>query len=98
MSFDIDDTVRLRVLFTDVNDAAVDPTEITIIHRDPNGVEVTEIYNGGAGNVVKAAVGDYHLLLTPAVSGKWAWRGEGTDTPNAQGEKIFYVRDQNVDA
>ena len=65
--------VRLWANFTQEG-ALVDPSEVTIMHRDPSGNEASEVYNGGAGNVVKSGTGQYYLDLTLDEAGTWSWR------------------------
>lgn len=96
MIFDVGDQVRLTATFTDTASAPSDPSEVTLRHRDPAGNVAAEIYNGGAGNVVRDGAGAYHLDLDIDEAGRWYWRAEGTVTPRAAGERSFEVRASQV--
>ncbi len=91
-TFDIGDRLRLTVTFKDVDDAPSDPTEVTIQHRNSEAGSVTETYDGGAGLVVKDSTGVYHLDANLDKPGRWYWRAQGEDTPEAAGERSFTVR------
>lgn len=91
-TFDVGDRLRLKAAFTDESDAGSDPSEVTIKHRDPSGNVAMESYNAGAGNVVKDSTGNYHFDLDLDEPGRWYWRTEGDDSPEAAGERSFTVR------
>ena len=74
--FFVGQSVRLWGVF-EQDGAFADPSEVTIMHRDPSANEASEVYNGGAGNVVKSATGKYYLDLTLDEAGTWAWRVKG---------------------
>ena len=95
--FDVGDRVRLEVTFTDSTGADSDPTEVTIRHRVEAAEPVAEVYNGGLGAVVRQAAGRYHLDLDLAAAGRWYWRAEGMETPQAAGERAFTVRASQFD-
>lgn len=62
------------------DNVATDPTECSIMHRDPSGNEATEIYNGGAGNVQKSSTGRFYLALDLDEEGTWYLRVKTTGT------------------
>lgn len=79
-TFKLGALVRLSAAFTDVDGLAADPTDVTIKHRVGNtGTITTEVYNGGAGNVIKDSVGNYHLDVLLDTIGTWYWRAIGDD-------------------
>ncbi|KKL22915.1 hypothetical protein LCGC14_2430680, partial [marine sediment metagenome] len=43
-SYDEGDLIRLSAAFTDLNDAAVDPTTVTVKHKTPDGTITTKVY------------------------------------------------------
>ena len=57
-TFDIGDRIRLSASFIDIAGAASDPTEVTVKHRAPSGTVVSEVYDGGAGNVQRGGAGE----------------------------------------
>lgn len=89
-SYFISQKVRLWANFTQDGDLN-DPTEVTIMHRDPSGNEASEVYNGGAGNVVKSSTGQYYLDLTLDESGDWYWRVKTTGVVTAYERRIHVV-------
>ena len=91
-TFDIGDRIRLGVTFKDIADELSDPTEVTIKHRNSTAGSATAIYDGGAGAVVKDGTGAYHLDIDLDNPGRWYWRAQGDDTPEAAGERSFSVR------
>lgn len=95
-SVDIGQALRLWALYRQGN-AFTDPTEATIMHRDPSGNEASEVYNGGAGNVVKQATGQYYLDLTLDEEGTWYWRAKGTGVV-AAGERMITVLESGFDS
>lgn len=94
-SFYVDQMVRLWVN-VEQDGALTDPTEVTIMHRDPSGNEASEVYNGGAGNVVKSSTGEYYLDLTLDEAGDWYWRVKTTGVVTAY-ERRIHVYTSNFD-
>jgi len=70
--YDIGDEILLRVTFRDLAGALADPSgEITLNYEPtPGGALVTEIYNNGAGNVVRASAGIYQFAFTTTAAGR----------------------------
>ena len=102
MSFYLKNNVlRLTATFADIDGNVTDPSEVTVVHKDPSGNLTTEIYNGGAGNVGKVSTGVYRLDVLLDESGKWTWSAQGDDalgeTLVAYSETIFHVRDGVLD-
>ena len=64
--------------------AATDPTAVTVTVTDPKGVVTTPA-------AVKDFVGNYHVNVTPTVSGTWSYLFTGTGAVIAAGQGQFYV-------
>lgn len=86
--FDIGDRIQVRVTFT-ASGTPTDPTEVSFRMQPPTAAEVSEVYNGGAGNVQKESTGVYtydYTILEPGVH-VYRWKGTGAvvaatkDTP-----------------
>ncbi len=92
---DVNDQIELRAEVTNSAGNAADPTEITIRHTDPSGNTAEEVFSGGAGNVVKDALGDFNLPLVLDEAGRWKWSTQTTGIIMYQ-ERVFYVRERNV--
>lgn len=78
-------TIRLKFLFTDVDDNYVDPDVVKAYVMDPTG-KVTEYTFGTALNFEKLANGQYALRLQTAISdpaGIWRYGGRGIGTYDA---------------
>lgn len=88
-SFTIGEAVDLEVRAKQ-NDVLIDPAEVTVRVKLPDGSTVVEIYNGGAGNVTRESEGIYHLNYVTTQAGLHYWRGE-TTTPTGAEEASFQV-------
>jgi uncharacterized phiE125 gp8 family phage protein len=86
--FDVGDLVRFEATFTDMDGDAVDPTTVTFRMLDGAGVETVFVY-GTDAEVVKSAVGTYHVDWPVAVHGVHRWRFESTGTGQAAQEGQF---------
>lgn len=83
-------SVRIRPKIRDVDGDLVDPSEVEIkVERDDVQI-VSEVYNGGAGNVTREAVGIYYLDVAAATAGTYEWRVITTN-PTATAEGYFAV-------
>lgn len=76
-AYEIGQSVRVTARYIQ-NNVLTDPSEATIMNRDPSGNEASQVYNGGAGNVVKLATGIYYYDLTLDEEGTWYVRAKGT--------------------
>ena len=90
-SYDGGDLVRVSLAFTDENGTDADPTTVRGRFRDPDGAITTYLY-GTDAELVKDATGRYHFDVSPATSGEWRYRGEGTGAVQAAAEGRFSVR------
>ena len=86
--FFIGQKIRIYARSTQDN-VLTNPSECTIFHRDPSDNEATEIYNGGAGNVVREATGIHYLDLTLDEAGEWFLRTETTGVVAAYERKLI---------
>ena len=90
-NYDVGDLVRVALAFTDAVGADADPTTVRGRFRDPSGVVTTYVF-GTDSELVKDAVGNYYFELSPAASGEWRYRGEGTGAVQAAAKGRFVVR------
>lgn len=88
--YELGTTIRLSVVFTDIDNVLVNPTSVTVnIHR-PDGV-VTAV---DAGDINNPAVGYFNALYTTVIEGEHAYTFTGTiDAINFSDVKsgFFYV-------
>ena len=89
-SYDEGDLIRLSAAFTDLNDAAVDPTTVTVKHKTPDGTITTKVYLTDA-EVIKDSTGNYHIDVSVATYGVWRYRWIGTGAAQAAAEAEFLV-------
>ena len=89
--YDIGDQVRLSGTFQDSALAYIDPVGVIFKVRQPNRTLTDYVY-GVDQAVVKDSVGHYHFDLSLTESGYWAYRWEGTDSPQVAVENVLSVR------
>lgn len=77
--YQIGQLVRLSASFTDENEAAVDPTTVTVTIVDPSGTSTPYVY-GTDAEVVKDSVGNYHVDYEVDENGLWTHRWVSTGT------------------
>ena len=70
--YDIGDRVRLTATFTDADDVATDPDNVSIFYTDPSGNETED------DAPTKSATGIYYTDINLDEAGKWKYRSEGT--------------------
>ena len=89
--YEIDTTLELQGIFTNaLTGQYADPTAITLYILDPAGVQTTQIWPGGA--IVRDNTGHFHFIMTPAKSGNWTYKWQGTGAANATSpDTIFTV-------
>lgn len=77
LQFNTGATVRIRGLFEDPDtDAAVDPADVSIKVRAPDGTVTTKVY-GTDDEVVKEGIGQYLYKLTLGAEGTYRWKWIG---------------------
>ena len=94
MSYEIGDTLRLTATFTDGDDAAADPTTITLEILAPDGTKTTLTY--AAADVTKSATGVYYYDLALDAAQTWEWRWIGTGTVAQADQGSLWVMPQNT--
>ena len=97
--YDVGDLVRVSVVWTDDDSAAIDPDVVRFIYRTASDVKTTYLYLTDA-ELVKDSVGNYHVDVAATNSpGLWNYRFEGeTSGGVAQGadEHEFKVTSSSV--
>ena len=72
--YDIDTQIQVSVSFANTfTGAPADPSTVTLYLTDPHGNAQTLV-----GPIVRDGVGQYHYTFTPAVSGVWTYKWQGT--------------------
>lgn len=81
--------VRLSAVFTDDDEAAMDPTDVYLTIQGPDLVETTYHY-GVDVDLVKDSKGHYHYdkSLPDAGVYQYYWHSTGTGTASARGSLI----------
>ena len=90
-SYDIGDKPRLSVAFSDYQDTATDPTAITFICIEPDGVSVSYVYATDS-ELVKDNVGNYHVDYSIKKQGRHTFKFVGTGTVESTERSEFYAR------
>lgn len=90
MTFDIGDMVRLTVEFL-VDEQNVDPSTLTFKLKSPDGTITTYVFGAGS-DVVKDAVGHYHVDYLTVKSGTHTYHWQGTGTAQSALEGAFFVQ------
>lgn len=98
-SYDYGDRVRLgnhssntsTTAITDVAGDAVDPTDLTMVVRKPDGTSTTYTYNG-TPPLSKETVGRYYADVTLDAEGLWAYTLAWTGTAVGAESGALHVR------
>jgi len=92
-TYDIGDVARVSAAFTDVNDAAADPSTVSLAFKDPSENVTTYIY-GTDAEVVKDSTGNYHVDIALDEAGTWhyRWVSTGTGATAQEGELVVKPR------
>jgi hypothetical protein len=90
-TYDIGDLVRVSVTFTNMSEAVVDPTGITLKYKTPGGVITTLTYPTDAA-LVRDSTGVYHADIDATEAGTWEYRFQGTGAVKAAVEGLFNIR------
>ncbi len=91
-SFDIGDSRRFSVAFTDVDGIAADPTGISFKLVEPDGTETNYVYVTDA-ELVKDSTGNYHVDITFSQPGRHIIRFNGTgDVVSAEQSEVYIRR------
>jgi hypothetical protein len=98
-AYDYGDRVRLgnhsgntaTGAITDVAGVAVDPTDITLVTREPSG-ELTTYTHNGTPPLSKETTGRYYVDVTLDAEGLWSYRMAWTGAAVGAEEAQLYVR------
>lgn len=90
-SYDIGDAPRLAVAFTDYADVEADPTVISFVMTEPDGVITTFIYLTDV-ELVKDSTGNYHLDYPITKAGRHLFKFVGTGAVVSTQTSEFYAR------
>ncbi len=90
-SYDVGDLRRFDVSFNDFKGAAVDPTRVTVRLREPDGTVMSFVYLSDP-EVVRTALGSYHVKIPLTQAGRHVLRWEGTGAGQDAQESEFHVR------
>lgn len=75
--------IRAKVTYTDPDTGVViDPNEVSVIVRSPDGALTTYEY-GTDAQLVRTGVGLYYVLITLAAVGTYKWKWTGTASEQA---------------
>jgi len=88
---DTGDVIRLSVVFKNLNKVAVDPSQVNLTIRQPNGVLVEYQYLVNAA-IVKASVGNYYCDFLVTQEGMTYYKWVATGTVNAAEESSFFAK------
>ena len=95
--YDVGDVVRMRGSFTNSAGTAVDPSSVTLQHRqflaDPLSY-TTVVY--GVGSITRVSTGEYYLDVPTNTDGEWRYRWNGLGANAAAVEESFKVRFRSV--
>lgn len=69
----------------------IDPDTVAAQVKDPAAAVTDHAYLDSPGDIVRDAIGEYHLDVTPSVPGKWYFRFESTGVGQAANEHTFTV-------
>ena len=98
-SYDLGDRVRLgnhssntnTGAITDVNGDAVDPTDITMVVKEPDGTATTYTFNG-TPTLSKENTGRYYVDVTLDAAGLWAYTLAWTGAAVGAESGMLHVR------
>lgn len=92
MTYEIGDSVRLSVTFTDVvSGALVNPTAVSLTLRLPDGTNANTL-------LVNPSTGNYYADYLTAQPGVHAYRWAGTGAHAAASEGVFVVSRSLINA
>jgi hypothetical protein len=94
-AYDIGDLRALGVTFQNAAGSDADPTTITFRLLEPDGTVTVFVY-GTDAEVVRDALGQYHVDWTLAQSGRHVARWEGTGAVHASVEDELYARRSDI--
>lgn len=93
-SCDVGDVPQLKIIWTDINGAVVDPTTITLYLQAPSGAVGTYTY--ASGSVAKVSAGTYTYNGTATAPGYWDVRWVADGSAVAAEQSRYFVRGVNT--
>lgn len=76
-SYEIDTAIELQGVFLNaLTGVYADPTAITLYVNDPTNTQTT--YTWPSATIVRDSTGHFHQIITPAISGTWKYKWQGT--------------------
>jgi len=91
-TYDIGDLVKVTGTWTDSDDAALDPTAVFLVYKDPSGNVCDALQYGVGAEITKASTGVYTCNISIDEAGSWYYRWYSTGTGQAAQEGYFSVR------
>lgn len=88
--YDIGDSARLSIAFTDRSGSPADPSTVAVTVRTPRGTVTTYTYAGG--QVSRSGTGAYYFDVTATEAGSWIYRWAGTGALAVAESGRFEVR------
>jgi len=85
-------SVKVRGLFRNASDALTDPTTVVFLYKDPRGQTTRYVY-GTDSELTKNATGDYQVLITGSLAGRYSTRWESIGGVSSAGEDGFTVKE-----
>lgn len=77
--YEIDTSIQIEAIFLNaLTNTYIDPSEVMLFVRDPNGAVSDYTNLGPSGGVVQAGLGHYTFTFVPGVSGDWLYKWQGT--------------------
>jgi uncharacterized protein YfaS (alpha-2-macroglobulin family) len=76
-AYPLGQVVRISTLVKNQADALADPSQLTLTITKPDGSTITKVF-GVDNDLIKDAVGTYHLDLTTDQRGGWSYRWHST--------------------
>lgn len=90
----IGNIIRLSSYFVSISNVPVDPDDITLEIKQPDGTVLTYTY--AANEIIKVGTGSYYYDFTPTINGIHYYRFSGSGACFAAAEKVFDVQPSAV--
>lgn len=88
----VGDDLRLPAEFKNTAGTLIDPGVVKVKVKDPDGTE-TEYTYGTDAELVKTAIGAYHIDVPVTAPGVWRWKFFSTGSGKAANEGSFKVEE-----
>ena len=93
--YDVGDRRKLSVDITDENGSAADPSDVTFLMSDPDGIVTAYEYDIDS-ELVRTGTGAYHVEWDCLTPGNHVWRIEASGSVAAAEEAFFHVRQSQI--